>query len=336
MASPAFKVETGTFGFPFTFTGEMVDANDLVYLRARYYHPGLGVFAGLDPVEGMTQQPMSLNGYVWVEGNTPNKVDPSGLSSSCQTQVTCPSALSYIPPVDYSTRRYVDDSYVQRTWLSDLANLMENSFSEGNNITLGMLSAAIARADAVGNDDAARHLSHWMGNSGSTLEVDVERMLRELPRWREDIVKHILNPSVNDLLLKVEPSELTPGCKLWTNRTGGGQNLSSAVWDSSIGNWNPDTVTWDTWRRVGQPGGERHAVEIYSDGGINTHPFEEGSAFSAFYSDIPSGSSYTREEFDWFIAMNAFDYSISESIIIDGQGNGQLCYQIHIADEHGW
>ncbi len=64
----------GTFGFPFTFTGEMVDANALVYLRARYYHPGLGVFTSLDPVEG-------VNRYQYVSGNVTNMVDPSGLQS---------------------------------------------------------------------------------------------------------------------------------------------------------------------------------------------------------------------------------------------------------------
>jgi RHS repeat-associated protein len=44
------------FGSPFTFTGELIDANALLYLRARYYHPALGVFTGLDPVEGSAGQ----------------------------------------------------------------------------------------------------------------------------------------------------------------------------------------------------------------------------------------------------------------------------------------
>lgn len=57
----------------------MVDDNDLVYLRARYYHPGLGVFTGLDPVEGDVGQPMSLNRYMYVAGNVVNAVDPSGM-----------------------------------------------------------------------------------------------------------------------------------------------------------------------------------------------------------------------------------------------------------------
>ncbi len=42
----------GSLNTAFGFTGEQVDANELVYLRARYYSPGLGVFAGLDPWEG--------------------------------------------------------------------------------------------------------------------------------------------------------------------------------------------------------------------------------------------------------------------------------------------
>lgn len=68
-------------GSPFKFTGEMMDANDLVYLRARYYHPGVGVFPSLDPVEGSVQQPISLNRYSYVQANPTNRLDPSGLKN---------------------------------------------------------------------------------------------------------------------------------------------------------------------------------------------------------------------------------------------------------------
>jgi RHS repeat-associated protein len=60
------------FGSPFTFTGELLDANALLYLRARYYNPVLGVFTALDPVE-------NGNRYQYVGGNTVNLVDPSGM-----------------------------------------------------------------------------------------------------------------------------------------------------------------------------------------------------------------------------------------------------------------
>jgi RHS repeat-associated protein len=69
---------TGTPQTPFGFTGELADANGLLYLRARHYAPRLGAFPSLDPYEGSAARPMSLNGYSWVEGNAVNRTDPSG------------------------------------------------------------------------------------------------------------------------------------------------------------------------------------------------------------------------------------------------------------------
>jgi RHS repeat-associated protein len=56
----------------FGFTGEMTDPLGQIYLRARYYDPGLGVFTSLDPVEGMLGRSASYNGYGYVEGNPTN------------------------------------------------------------------------------------------------------------------------------------------------------------------------------------------------------------------------------------------------------------------------
>jgi RHS repeat-associated protein len=70
---------SGTQQTIFGFTGEVRDDNQLLYLRARYYNPLLGQFFSLDPLEGMMEQPMSLNRYVYVQGNVANAVDPSGM-----------------------------------------------------------------------------------------------------------------------------------------------------------------------------------------------------------------------------------------------------------------
>lgn len=70
---------TGIAETPFGFTGEMVDPNGLVYLRARYYSPALGAFPSLDPVEGALDIPTSLNRYSYAQGNPTNRVDPSGM-----------------------------------------------------------------------------------------------------------------------------------------------------------------------------------------------------------------------------------------------------------------
>ncbi|MBK8138279.1 MAG: RHS repeat-associated core domain-containing protein [Chloroflexi bacterium] len=61
------------------YTGELTDANELVYLRNRYYHPGVGTFISQDPYEGTMNNPVSLNRYSYVQGNPVNVTDPSGM-----------------------------------------------------------------------------------------------------------------------------------------------------------------------------------------------------------------------------------------------------------------
>jgi len=70
----------------FGFIGEQTDpTNDLVYLRARVMNPKLGIFGSLDPFEGELSAPLTMNGYGWVEGNTPNLTDATGWSTgTCQ------------------------------------------------------------------------------------------------------------------------------------------------------------------------------------------------------------------------------------------------------------
>jgi len=58
----------------FGFTGEQTDTNGQVYLRARYYNPNMGVFSALDPFEGKSCTPMTLNRYVYVTGNPINMI----------------------------------------------------------------------------------------------------------------------------------------------------------------------------------------------------------------------------------------------------------------------
>jgi RHS repeat-associated protein len=63
---------SGTNPTPYEYTGEMLDGNGLLHLRARYYDPASGVFTSLDLLE-------TANRYGYVGGNPTNFVDPSGL-----------------------------------------------------------------------------------------------------------------------------------------------------------------------------------------------------------------------------------------------------------------
>jgi len=64
---------------PFGFTGEAHDFySGFIYLRARYYDPGVGSFISRDSYLGDLLRPLSQNRYTYVENNPINYIDPSG------------------------------------------------------------------------------------------------------------------------------------------------------------------------------------------------------------------------------------------------------------------
>ncbi len=70
---------TGDGGQPYGYSGEWWDAEtELVYLRARYLRPELGLFTSRDPWPGDVRQPGTLQGYGYVGGNPLRYTDPSG------------------------------------------------------------------------------------------------------------------------------------------------------------------------------------------------------------------------------------------------------------------
>ncbi len=68
----------GTDSSPYGFTNEWTDGNGLVYLRARYYEPGIGRFITRDKWRGAILSPITQNGWIYVEDNPVNFTDPSG------------------------------------------------------------------------------------------------------------------------------------------------------------------------------------------------------------------------------------------------------------------
>ena len=73
-------MQTGSSGTIYGFTGEQEDATTgLTYLRARYYNPALHQFQTKDPWAGNIQQPYTLNGFNYGNGNPVRFVDLSGL-----------------------------------------------------------------------------------------------------------------------------------------------------------------------------------------------------------------------------------------------------------------
>jgi RHS repeat-associated protein len=64
------------------FTGHRMDAGDgLIYMKARYYDPGMGRFITPDTIVQAPFDPQTLNRYTYCRNNPINLIDPSGHST---------------------------------------------------------------------------------------------------------------------------------------------------------------------------------------------------------------------------------------------------------------
>jgi RHS repeat-associated protein len=70
--------QTGSGQSVFGFTGEQTDPAGLVFLRARYYDPGVGRFLTADSVVPDPLRSGGWNRYAYVGNNPTNYIDPSG------------------------------------------------------------------------------------------------------------------------------------------------------------------------------------------------------------------------------------------------------------------
>lgn len=76
----SIRGQMGTSVNIFGFTGEQFDSETgLIFLRARYYDPRIGIFLSRDPVKGINTNITSHNPYVYAHANPVNFVDPTGL-----------------------------------------------------------------------------------------------------------------------------------------------------------------------------------------------------------------------------------------------------------------
>jgi RHS repeat-associated protein len=73
------RLMKGSSDNTFQFTGEQTDdETGLLYLRARYYDPGVGRFISKDPFSGLVEMPSSLNRYSYAQNNPVMLNDPTG------------------------------------------------------------------------------------------------------------------------------------------------------------------------------------------------------------------------------------------------------------------
>ena len=139
----------------YQFTGEMRDASGLTYLRARYLDNSVGRFISRDTWAGDYNRPLSLNRWMYVEGNPILYADPSGLQildKSCtgwSSGFLTPTNLRYDKCVELWQAYDTKETQTIYDWYSWLWT--ENS------------SGIFEHASMLG--------MHFLGNTGDTLEM---------------------------------------------------------------------------------------------------------------------------------------------------------------------
>jgi RHS repeat-associated protein len=100
--SPFGVPQSGAMPAPFGFTGEL-HSNDLVYLRARWYDAGAGVFTSRDAWEGCLRTPYSLHPYQYGYSNPLSNTDPTGHCS-----IILASFRVYNNPAEFIPHHHAD------------------------------------------------------------------------------------------------------------------------------------------------------------------------------------------------------------------------------------
>jgi RHS repeat-associated protein len=128
---PLWSVGSGSSAYG--YTGEDWNTTtQLVFLRARYMQPGLGMFLSHDPQEGDAEQPATMNGWNYAAGNPVNRVDPTGASDEC-SECEILGALENVSPIiaDKNMGFYKDQSFFIAARSPDRMNCIFTQFIRG-------------------------------------------------------------------------------------------------------------------------------------------------------------------------------------------------------------
>jgi RHS repeat-associated protein len=140
---------------PWTYQGRLDLApagEDPFYAAgARYYDPNLGTFTQLDSMTGSAQDPLSLNRYLYAEGNPATLIDPSGHRAVSVAQLSRSSTWD-VQGVLKAAREQSHDNGSQ-SLLGRLFSVSIDAAREG----LGLTGEALER----GANNAIKRSSQW-------------------------------------------------------------------------------------------------------------------------------------------------------------------------------
>ena len=301
----------GTMDSGYGFTGEQIDPNELVYLRARYYDPNVGVFASLDPFEGKTYTPMSLNGYSWVEGNVANWSDASGLTrqlAELLNYASCNQSLqNYLLQDEECLSLSMQSALTPELFLyprnppRPAVNPMGEHGSLGNRLLLRVMYWLVYETyftlgadamDVVGLNIAASNMRHYLSGTGEDVIINVDDLLSDVPYLQE-----LVNSKFTEVAMPV-------------------------IEDAARNNYNADF-----------PCNHFHFEPSFFNG-------VEGMANGWLLADAYAGENSRDAIADWFYGVGRFSYGFSGGVSITALSDRSfaldLCYVVNVYDRYDW
>jgi RHS repeat-associated protein len=151
------------------FTSEQQDSYiKLIFLRSRYYSPLTGTFISRDSWQGDYNRPLSLNRWLYTEGNPINRVDPSGLCDR--------PGWNDAPGGLFSKQQCnrLENIYLDVTNGMDYSGLQEMQ---------DWYYRLAQRIEQDGHKQVAVNLRHFLDGSGSELQLPSEFMNDRIWGW---------------------------------------------------------------------------------------------------------------------------------------------------------
>ncbi len=226
----AAKSETVDNSFEFAGQfGVMTQGNGLLFMRERFYHPGIKRFLSPDKIWGTIDEPLSLNLYAYVQGNPVMRLDPSGRnyissiseeleSADFSTQVLT-SALGsasyrgYASSADFSQALPLTNASGNMRGMVKSAELSQgfkvaNTAAQGIGAAMSVVNAASSTADAVNKIEAGQ------GSAlGQTLDVGASIILDSAPNiigTAAGVIDHVAGTEINDTMDKLQEAAFDP------------------------------------------------------------------------------------------------------------------------------
>ncbi len=209
----------------------------------------------------------------------------------------------------------IDQSYAKFD-PSQYQNLVDAGWPYGQNyaaqVVAGFATPLQAAVDGDANRHAANNLNHWLNGGGAITNYPVDTMLDDLPIFQQDTYTQ-MRVAVSNVVGKNLPGkQANDHCKAWSLNT----------FDLS----NPRR-----WRRVGQyPPNETNPLSITDK---DIFPTVQGLDTN----NLLTLFTWHGIEFDWYLAQNAFNYSLSVGMVLDqNTGKTEVTWQVYIEDYYGW